>query len=75
MSAAMPPTDTTSGFKANGPRAIALFAQHYPAEYLGDTIDSLVDLISIQRNYQAVQRAVTTIDDIRGRISELGRPV
>lgn len=40
-----------------------------------NTVDSLVDLISIQRNYQAVQRAVTTIDDIRGRISELGRPV
>ena len=35
-------TDTTSGFKANGPRAIRLFAQHYPAEYLGDTIESLV---------------------------------
>jgi glycosyltransferase involved in cell wall biosynthesis len=35
-------TDTTSGFKASGPRAVRLFAQHYPAEYLGDTIESLV---------------------------------
>jgi len=35
-------TDTTSGFKASGPRAVALFAQHYPAEYLGDTIEALV---------------------------------
>jgi len=35
-------TDTTSGLKASGPRAVALFAQHYPAEYLGDTIESLV---------------------------------
>jgi len=35
-------TDTTSGFKAHGPRAIALFARDYPAEYLGDTIESLV---------------------------------
>jgi len=35
-------TDTTSGFKASGPRAIALFATHYPAEYLGDTIEALV---------------------------------
>ncbi len=35
-------TDTTSGFRASGPRAIALFARHYPAEYLGDTIESLV---------------------------------
>lgn len=35
-------TDTTSGFKAHGPRAIRLFANDYPAEYLGDTIESLV---------------------------------
>lgn len=35
-------TDTTSGFKASGRRAIALFADHYPAEYLGDTIEALV---------------------------------
>lgn len=35
-------TDTTSGFRASGPRAIALFSRHYPAEYLGDTIEALV---------------------------------
>jgi glycosyltransferase involved in cell wall biosynthesis len=35
-------TDTTSGFKACGPRAIELFARSYPAEYLGDTVESLV---------------------------------
>lgn len=35
-------TDTTSGLKASGPRAVRLFASHYPAEYLGDTIESLV---------------------------------
>jgi glycosyltransferase involved in cell wall biosynthesis len=35
-------TDTTSGFKANGPRAVQLFAGHFPAEYLGDTIEALV---------------------------------
>lgn len=35
-------TDATSGFRAAGPRAIEVFARHYPAEYLGDTIDSLV---------------------------------
>lgn len=35
-------TDTTSGFRASGPRAVQLFAQHYPAEYLGDTVESLV---------------------------------
>lgn len=35
-------TDTTSGFKACGPRAVKLFSQNYPAEYLGDTIEALV---------------------------------
>ncbi|MBC7590383.1 MAG: glycosyltransferase family 2 protein [Salinibacterium sp.] len=35
-------TDTTSGFRASGPRAVALFAERYPAEYLGDTIEALV---------------------------------
>lgn len=35
-------TDATSGFKASGPRAVALFAEHYPAEYLGDTVEALV---------------------------------
>lgn len=35
-------TDTTSGFRASGPRAVQLFAEHYPTEYLGDTIEALV---------------------------------
>ena len=35
-------TDTTSGFKVSGPRAVQLFAGNYPAEYLGDTVESLV---------------------------------
>jgi glycosyltransferase involved in cell wall biosynthesis len=35
-------TDTTSGFRAADARAISLFARHYPAEYLGDTVESLV---------------------------------
>jgi glycosyltransferase involved in cell wall biosynthesis len=35
-------TDTTSGFRATGPRAVELFSEHYPAEYLGDTVESLV---------------------------------
>jgi glycosyltransferase involved in cell wall biosynthesis len=37
-----PLTDVTSGFRAAGPRCIELFALHYPAEYLGDTVESLV---------------------------------
>ena len=35
-------TDVTSGFRAGNRRAIAQYLDHYPAEYLGDTIDSLV---------------------------------
>lgn len=35
-------TDTTSGFKLAGSRALPLFAADYPAEYLGDTVESLV---------------------------------
>ena len=41
-----------------------------------NTVGSLVDMISIQRAYAAVQRAVTTLDDIRSTISnEIGKPV
>jgi glycosyltransferase involved in cell wall biosynthesis len=35
-------TDVTSGFRVSGPRAIELFSQHYPVEYLGDTVESIV---------------------------------
>lgn len=35
-------TDVTSGYRASGPRAIRLFAFHYPVEYLADTVESLV---------------------------------
>jgi hypothetical protein len=35
-------TDVTSGFRAAGPRALPVFARHYPPEYLGDTVESLV---------------------------------
>ncbi|WP_312181704.1 glycosyltransferase family 2 protein [Arthrobacter sp.] len=35
-------TDVTSGFRAGNRRAIRQYLEHYPAEYLGDTIDSLV---------------------------------
>lgn len=35
-------TDVTSGFRAANERAIAQYVKYYPAEYLGDTLDSLV---------------------------------
>jgi glycosyltransferase involved in cell wall biosynthesis len=34
--------DATSGFRASGRRAIRVYALHYPAEYLGDTLETLV---------------------------------
>jgi glycosyltransferase involved in cell wall biosynthesis len=37
-----PLTDVTSGFRAANRRAIDQYVRYYPAEYLGDTIDSLV---------------------------------
>ena len=35
-------TDITSGFRAANARGIAQYCRHYPTEYLGDTVDSLV---------------------------------
>lgn len=35
-------TDTTSGFRAANRRVIETFAAWYPAEYLGDTVETLV---------------------------------
>lgn len=35
-------TDVTSGFRGAGPDAVRLFKDHYPTEYLADTVDSLI---------------------------------
>lgn len=35
-------TDVTSGFRVANRKAVQVFADHYPAEYLGDTVESLV---------------------------------
>lgn len=35
-------TDTTSGFRAFGPRAISRFARAYPSAYLSDTVEALL---------------------------------
>jgi glycosyltransferase involved in cell wall biosynthesis len=37
-----PLTDVTSGYRALGLQALRVFEQHYPAEYLGDTLEALV---------------------------------
>src|SRR6185295_781116 len=38
-------TDVTSGFRAANRRAIEQYVRYYPAEYLGDTLDSLVEAV------------------------------
>lgn len=49
-------TDTTSGFRVANRRAIAVFGAHYPAEYLGDTVESLV--IAVRTGCRVTQEPV-----------------
>jgi glycosyltransferase involved in cell wall biosynthesis len=49
-------TDVTSGFRVADRRAIGIFAAHYPAEYLGDTVESLV--IAVRTGCRVVQEPV-----------------
>lgn len=60
-------TDVTSGFRVSNRRAIALFAQHYPAEYLGDTVESLV--IAARAGCRIAQQPVTMRARTAGRAS------
>ena len=61
-----PISDTTSGFRSAGPRAIGLFAVAYPAEYLGDTVGSLS--IAIRDGLVITERPVTMF------YRKIGRP-
>ena len=61
-------TDTTSGFRGAGPRAVELFARHYPAEYLGDTVESLV--IAARNGLQIEQIGVSMRERQGGRPSQ-----
>lgn len=36
-------SDPSSGFRAIGPRLLPIFARTYPADYLGDTVEALVE--------------------------------
>lgn len=60
-------TDTTSGFKAYGPRAVQLYARDYPAEYLGDTVEALV--IAARSGLRITQVGVTMRERAGGRPS------
>ncbi len=66
--AGSPLTDTTSGFRAADRSAIALFARHYPAEYLGDTVESLV--IACRAGLKVVQVPVAMRERQGGRASQ-----
>ena len=61
-----PLTDATSGFRACNRRAVALFAQHYPVEYLGDTVEALL----IAGHHDLAVRQVP----VAMRAREAGRP-
>ncbi len=61
-------TDTTSGFRAAGPRAVRSFAVHYPAEYLGDTVESLV--MAVRQGLTVTQVGVAMRERSAGRPSQ-----
>lgn len=46
--------DTTSGFRAFGPRAVDLFARHYPTMYLSDTVEALLMAADAGLNVEVV---------------------
>jgi len=46
-------TDVTSGFRAANRAAIEQYTRHYPAEYLGDTVDSL--MMAVRSGYKVTQ--------------------
>jgi hypothetical protein len=50
-------TDITSGFRAANRQAVQQYLRHYPNEYLGDTVDSLV--IAVKSGYRVVEVPVT----------------
>lgn len=61
-------TDVTSGFRAVNVRALVVFAAHYPAEYLGDTVESLV--IAIRSGCRVKQVPVAMRERAGGTASQ-----
>ena len=51
-------------------------SQGFVEESNVNTVSSMVDMIAVQRAYASVQKAVTTMDSVRGTaVNELGKPV
>lgn len=66
-------TDVTSGFRAANRRAIAQYITYYPAEYLGDTLDSLV--AAVHAGLTVTQVPVAMRPRLHGKPSQgLSRP-
>lgn len=61
-------TDVTSGFRVVNRRAMAVFATHYPAEYLGDTVESLV--IALRLGCRVEQEPVAMLPRAGGVASQ-----
>lgn len=61
-------TDVTSGFRVADRRAIEVFAAHYPVEYLGDTVESLV--IALRAGCRVTQVPVAMRARTEGRASQ-----
>lgn len=61
-------TDVTSGFRAANVRAIDQYVRYYPAEYLGDTIDSLVS--ALHAGLTVTQVPVAMRPRVHGRPSQ-----
>ena len=59
-------TDTTSGFRALGPRAVRLFSTDYPSDYLSDTVEAL--LLAADAKLQVVEV------EVEMRVRQGGRP-
>lgn len=61
-------TDVTSGFRAANRRAINQYVRYYPGEYLGDTVDSLVN--ALHTGLSATQVPVAMRARVHGRPSQ-----
>jgi glycosyltransferase involved in cell wall biosynthesis len=61
-------SDVTSGFRAVNRRGIRLFAEHYPSEYLGDTVESLV--IAVRTGCTVAEVPVSMRTRSTGRASQ-----
>lgn len=60
-------TDTSSGFRAFGPKAIEFFARQYPADYLGDTVEAL--LLAVYKGLNVIEVPVQMRHRSAGRPS------